>query len=69
MYWVYGDTQSGTATRSSCCSTYWRSSTIGFMSISRKWQFFEQYSHKPFIATARFINKYLDLPEERRQEY
>ncbi len=34
-----------------------------------EWQFFEQYSHEPFIAVARFINKYLGLPEERRAEY
>ena len=34
-----------------------------------QWQFFEQYSHEPFIATARFINKYLGLPQEREQEY
>ncbi|PCI76802.1 MAG: glutathione S-transferase [SAR86 cluster bacterium] len=34
-----------------------------------QWQFFEQYSHEPYIATARYINKYLGLPEERRAEY
>lgn len=34
-----------------------------------QWQFFEQYSHEPFIATARFINKYLGLPKEREAEY
>ena len=34
-----------------------------------QWQFFEQYSHEPFIAVARFIAKYLGLPEERRAEY
>ena len=34
-----------------------------------QWQFFEQYSHEPFIATARFINKYLGLPKEREEEY
>jgi len=34
-----------------------------------QWQFFEQYSHEPFIATARYINKYLGLPQERRAEY
>ena len=33
------------------------------------WQFFEQYSHEPYIAVARFINKYLGLPEARRAEY
>lgn len=34
-----------------------------------KWQFFEQYSHEPYIAVARFIAKYLGLPEERRKEF
>jgi glutathione S-transferase len=35
----------------------------------QQWQFFEQYSHEPFIAVARFIAKYLGLPEARRAEY
>ena len=34
-----------------------------------EWIFFEQYSHEPFIAVARFINKYLGLPEARIEEY
>ena len=34
-----------------------------------QWQFFEQYSHEPFIAVARFIAKYLGLPNDREQEY
>ena len=34
-----------------------------------QWQFFEQYSHEPFIATARYINKYLGLPKDREDEY
>ncbi|MEM1155174.1 MAG: glutathione S-transferase family protein, partial [Pseudomonadota bacterium] len=34
-----------------------------------QWQFFEQYSHEPYIATARYINKYLGLPAEREAEY
>jgi len=34
-----------------------------------QWMFFEQYSHEPFIAVARFINKYLGLPAERIEEY
>ncbi|EOQ60784.1 hypothetical protein F935_03121 [Acinetobacter calcoaceticus ANC 3811] len=34
-----------------------------------QWMFFEQYSHEPFIAVARFINKYLGLPPERIEEY
>ncbi|CAM4262023.1 glutathione S-transferase family protein [Vibrio neonatus] len=34
-----------------------------------EWLFFEQYSHEPYIAVARFIQKYLGMPEERRDEY
>lgn len=34
-----------------------------------QWQFFEQYSHEPYIAVARFINKYLGLPAARQEEY
>lgn len=34
-----------------------------------QWQFFEQYSHEPYIAVARFIAKYLGLPEERKLEF
>lgn len=37
--------------------------------LIQQWQFFEQYSHEPFIAVARFINKYLGLPNERLDEY
>lgn len=35
----------------------------------QQWQFFEQYSHEPYIAVARFIAKYLGLPEDRKAEY
>lgn len=35
----------------------------------QQWQFFEQYSHEPYIAVARYIAKYLGLPDERRAEY
>lgn len=34
-----------------------------------QWQFFEQYSHEPYIAVARFIQLYQGLPEARRAEY
>ncbi len=34
-----------------------------------QWQFFEQYSHEPYIAVARFIAKYLGLPAERKEEF
>jgi glutathione S-transferase len=33
-----------------------------------QWMFFEQYSHEPFIATARFIMKYLGNPPERQAD-
>jgi glutathione S-transferase len=29
-----------------------------------QWQFFEQYSHEPFVAVARFWKSYSDRPEE-----
>ena len=34
-----------------------------------QWQFFEQYSHEPYIAVARYINKYLGLPADKLGEY
>lgn len=34
-----------------------------------QWQFFEQYSHEPYLAVARFIQKFLGLPAERAEEY
>jgi len=34
-----------------------------------EWQFFEQYSHEPGIAVARFIKLYQGMPEDRRDEY
>lgn len=34
-----------------------------------QWQFFEQYSHEPYVAVARFIQLYQGLPAERREEY
>ncbi|MGL5309163.1 MAG: glutathione S-transferase family protein [Plesiomonas shigelloides] len=34
-----------------------------------QWQFFEQYSHEPCIAVARFIARYLGMPDSRRDEY
>lgn len=33
-----------------------------------QWLFFEQYSHEPFIATSRFIMKYLGSPTERQAD-
>ena len=34
-----------------------------------QWQFFEQYSHEPYVAVARFIQLYQGMPEERLAEY
>ncbi|GAC1037489.1 glutathione S-transferase family protein [Pseudomonas sp. No.117] len=34
-----------------------------------QWQFFEQYSHEPYVAVARFIQLYQGMPEERQAEY
>ena len=34
-----------------------------------QWQFFEQYSHEPYIAVARFISKYLGMPADRADEF
>jgi len=34
-----------------------------------QWQFFEQYSHEPYIAVARYINIYLGMPEDRKAEF
>ena len=32
-----------------------------------QWQFFEQYSHEPYLATSRFIVKYLGRPKKHEQ--
>ena len=32
------------------------------------WLFFEQYSHEPYIATSRFIVKYLGSPADRQTD-
>jgi glutathione S-transferase len=47
---------------------YWPSERLAQARVLQ-WQFFEQYSHEPYIAVARFIQKYLGLPEARRAEY
>jgi glutathione S-transferase len=33
-----------------------------------QWMFFEQYSHEPYIATSRFIIRYLGNPVERQAD-
>jgi glutathione S-transferase len=35
----------------------------------QQWQFFEQYSHEPNIAVARYIQLYQGLPKHRLEEY
>ncbi len=35
----------------------------------QQWQFFEQYSHEPYIAVRRFISKFQRMPESRVDEY
>jgi len=45
-------------------------STDGFNQAKiLQWQFFEQYSHEPYIAVARFIAKYLGLPDDKKDEF
>lgn len=34
-----------------------------------QWQSFEQYSHEPNIAVARFIKHYQNMPNDRQDEY
>ena len=34
-----------------------------------QWQVFEQYSHEPYVAVARFIQLYQGMPAERLTEY
>jgi glutathione S-transferase len=34
-----------------------------------QWQFFEQYSHEPYVAVARFIQFYQKMPPDRLEEY
>ena len=34
-----------------------------------QWQFFEQYSHEPYIAVARFITRYLGVPDDKKAEF
>ena len=34
-----------------------------------QWQFFEQYSHEPYVAVARYLKLYLGLPKDRLAEF
>jgi len=37
--------------------------------LMQQWQCFEQYSHEPCVAVARFIQLYQGMPENRKAEY
>jgi glutathione S-transferase len=47
---------------------YWPTDRLARARVLQ-WQNFEQYSHEPYVAVARFIAKYLGLPEARRAEF
>jgi len=49
-------------------SRYWPDDHLAQTRVL-EWQFFEQYSHEPGIAVARFIKLYQGMPVEREQEY
>ena len=49
-------------------SVYWPEDRLAQTRVL-EWQFFEQYTHEPSIAVARFIKLYQDMPEHRRDEY
>ncbi|MCP4764892.1 MAG: glutathione S-transferase family protein [Gammaproteobacteria bacterium] len=49
-------------------SRYWPDDLLAQTRVL-EWQFFEQYSHEPGIAVARFIKLYQGMPENRRDEY
>jgi glutathione S-transferase len=49
-------------------SQYWPQDRLAQTRIL-EWQFYEQYSHEPSIAVARFIKLYQGMPEDRKDEY
>jgi glutathione S-transferase len=49
-------------------SVFWPE-TVESQTRVLQWMSFEQYSHEPNIAVARFIELYLGLPEKRKAEY
>ncbi len=49
-------------------SQYWPQDRLAQTRVL-EWQFFEQYSHEPSIAVARFIKLYQGMPEDRKDEY
>lgn len=51
-----------------CDSDMWPSDKLAQTRVLQ-WQYFEQYSHEPNIAVARFIKHYLNMPEARQTEF
>ena len=49
-------------------SAYWPDDRL-MQTRVLEWQFFEQYTHEPTIAVARFIRLYQNMPEHRLDEY
>ena len=49
-------------------SAYWPRDKLSQTRVL-EWQFFEQYSHEPSIAVARFIKLYQGMPDARLDEY
>ena len=49
-------------------SDYWPQDKLSQTHVL-EWQFFEQYSHEPTIAVARFIMVYQGMPDDRKDEY
>ena len=49
-------------------SLYWPANLLAQVRVL-EWQFFEQYSHEPGVAVARFIRLYQDMPADRQNEY
>jgi len=47
---------------------YWPTDRLARARVLQ-WQNFEQYSHEPYIAVARFIAKFLGMPAERRADF
>lgn len=49
-------------------SVYWPGDPLAQARVLQ-WQFFEQYTHEPSIAVARFIRHYQKMPAARQAEY
>ena len=49
-------------------SDYWPDSPL-LQTRVLEWQYFEQYTHEPTIAVARFIKQYQNMPAHRLAEY